>query len=864
MKNQNIVRSNKTISLRTRYAVLTATALMSIAVAPAMGATRNAAAVTLEIPAQPLSDALNAFAQQSGLQILFHAEAGQELTAPALTGMFTPVAALQRLLENTALEYEFVDERTVAIRPIDSKERVSGAASTDGEASSGSRFANNDVLKHLLFAQSDSSSSSSGYSANEGSAEEKSVRDMSKEPEGLEEIIVSAQKRIQRAQDVPTSLTALSADRLQDQGASQLSDYVKQIPGLRLVGATGPGQGKPVIRGVSAGVDRISLVGIYLDDVPFSPSSLIPGTAGMAFDPDLADIDRIEVLKGPQSTLYGASALGGLIKYVTKRPDLSGFDSRVRVEGTAVEGAQSGYGVRGSMNIPIAEELVGLRVSGFYRDSPGYIDNLAGGDNVNSSRVKGARFSLLTRFNENIENTFSGFLQDIHTVGRFTVAADPVTYRPTVGRFAYSSVFPEIDDFKYRSLSNTTAITLPFATLTNIASYSKFAFEALDEITFGLSGYSRNNTTSNRYSDELRLASLPGRFEWLAGAYYTREKDRQLFIFRGTNPDGSPLPSTDPLFNLYTFPASDSFVEKAVFGNVTYHFTDQVEATIGARYSANDQDYGVTTSGLFGANTYGFPTEDSATNYLGTLTYKPNDDLTLYVRAASAYRPGGPNVLTDEQRALDIPESFSSDSLWNYEAGVKGSLWESRISYSLAAYHMDWTDIQIQVITGGFVNIINTGEATVDGLEASLSFIPVEGLDIGLNAAYNDAKLGEDLARINAVKGDPLPYSPEVALSALADYRFKVAEGVTMSAGFTYAHSSKFNTGYRSNGGALVLPSYGVLDVRTGIDWSRYSLVLRADNVTNKYAVSDASFGTPFQVTPIRPRTYALSLEVRL
>jgi iron complex outermembrane recepter protein len=696
----------------------------------------------------------------------------------------------------------------------------------------------------------------------------------------LEEVIVTAQKRVQREQDVPTSMAVLSAAKLESQGMMQLADYSRQIPGLRVIGAAGPGQGRPVLRGLSTGTDRNALVGLYLDDVPFAPSSARSLLPNFVFDPALADVERIEVLKGPQSTLYGAHALTGLIKYVTKAPDLNRFDGSIRLDGSQIEGADSGYSGRVSANIPVVEGRAGLRVSGFYREDPGYVDDTFRGiDDANSGTVKGGRLSLLVRFSDELDTTISGMIQDIDIDSAYNVLINPTTLKPVQSDLGYSSPIKQPVSVKYQSLADTTNWDMSFATLTNIISYAEFSARyVIDVSAFGGAPATAgmvDPAKSRRISDELRLTSTPGHLEWMLGAFYTDETAKNRTNYRGTDANGVILPSSSPFFEVYTFASDATFEERAIFGNLTYHFTDRFEASLGARYNENEQDYDVTTRGALSVpnpNSAGFPTDDSANNYLATISYKPSEQLTLYARAANAYRPGGANVLNATQIAAGAPTSYTADTLWNYEVGVKGTAWGNALTYAAAIYHVDWKDTQISARIGGFSVVGNVGKAKSDGAEVSLNLAPGNGLNLNLSGAYSDAKIDANAPLLGAFKGDPLPYSPKLSLSTAIDYRHETSTSLVPHVGLAYSYYSKQNTAFQSTTSlgrpiAFELPSYGSLDIRGGIDWAQYSLVARIDNVTDEFALTNVAVlsdrGLPTAGTVLKPRTYGLSFEAR-
>jgi iron complex outermembrane receptor protein len=845
----------------------------------------------LNIPKQPLDTALKDFAHQTGLQVARMSDAvdGSAIVGP-IRGDLSAEEALKSLLGPRGLTYKLVNERTIAIVNPGAEPTSSSALSKSAEKEGAHSSGNVEDSKpgdRLQLAQTPQGSPTSTPSVDASSRERRGGEDSSSKQAKLEEIVVTAEKRTERAQDVPASIAVLSASQLEDQGAVQLSDYAKQVPGLTLIGDSGAGRGVAVLRGVSAGSGSSPLVGVYLDDVPMTPSSPNSNVTnyGGTFDPDLADIERIEVLEGPQSTLYGASAMGGVVKFVTKQPDLNDFAGSVRIDGSQVDGGGAGYGMRGSANVPIVADTIGLRASAFYRDDPGFVDSdFTGAKNINHDSVKGARLSLRVRFTEDLESTLSALVQNIDRSGPNLVYLNPATLRPALGSLAYSSPIAQPNTVETRSVSDTTTLNMHFATLTNIASYANVVGHVVVDNSSdgsylgappGVFVYNAGDLESQRFSDEIRLASFPGQFEWLLGGFYTDERDPDDVYIRGTDSVGMTLPSSSPYYNVYTYINTSIFKERAIFGDLTYHLTNQIEGTVGMRYSSNDQSFSYVESGspLFTASPPCAPcagsSSDSAKTYLITITYKPTSEMSAYVRAASAYRPGGPNLVNGLQIAQGAPPTFGPDKLWNYEAGLKGAMWNQRITYTADVYHMDWTNIQLNVTDQlGATFLANASSAKSDGVEASIQFAPVDGLTVRLSGAYTDAKLTSDVpAPTNAAKGTPLPFAPKTAAAAVLDYRWTVFNTITPRAGLTYTYHGSEHTAFTTTGAGYVLPSYETLDLRGGFDWSRYSLIGRVDNVTNKYALSDAeptfAFGSPLGGIVIKPRTFGISLQAR-
>lgn len=845
---------------------------------------------SFNIPPQPLADALNSFSRQTHLRLAFYSDLGRGLISHRIAGNYTPEVALRLLLANTGLRFKYLDPDSVAIlpnepeasSPVNTSEIVTRLASDTGavEAPSSGPATAITVLGTDRSGLKQPDPSQTDKDRERNAENERDLNSNRHQIANLGEIVVTAQKREERLQDVPSSIEVLSGAKLQEQGAEQLSDYVKQVPGLNIIGAAGPGQGEIVMRGISTGVDTSSLVGLYLDDVPFTPSSNRAFTTGLSFDPDLGDIKRIEVLEGPQSTLYGASAMGGLVKFVTEQPEFDNFAGTFRVQGSQVDGGGTGYGVRGSVNVPVVPDTIGIRASAFYRKDPGYVDNAYYGQKgVNSARVKGSRISLRVKFSDALETTLSGFLQNIDSDGQNLVYLNPTTLKPTLAGLSYSSTINQPNTLVYRSLSDTTTFVAPFATLTNIASYAHIVNDNyidlgaytgfIPEFASAPAGTGisyEQNSHSTRYTDELRLTSTAGKFEWLLGGFYTTEKDVVPNNGRGADSTGRILPPSSPYYNVYTYLNTAYFRETAAFGDLTYHMTDQLEGTVGARYSRNNQTFTLVTDGLLGVINQHSVSSDSAVTYLATVTYKPQPYLTVYARAASAYRPGGGNGLNSIELAAGVPQSFGPDKLWNYEAGIKGSVWENRVKFSADVFHMHWIDVQLSENVQGFIAIVNGASAKSDGAEASVEIVPFKRLTLSLKAAYTNAKITANVPSIGAHDGDPLPYSAKVSGAAVMDYRFADLNGISPRAGLTYSYHGSQNTGY-SDGVSYTLPSFDSLDLRAGFDWSNYSLIARVDNVTNKFGVTSAlptyAPGFPFGGTVVRPRTFGLSLEGR-
>ncbi|MFC4311968.1 TonB-dependent receptor [Steroidobacter flavus] len=708
------------------------------------------------------------------------------------------------------------------------------------------------------------------------------------DPTGLEEVLVTASKREERSIDVPAAMDTLSGSTLEMLGASGFKDFADLVPGLDQRSNGAPGAGTVMIRGLNSGPQQTTnTVGFYLDDVPFTASGALSVGSVITPDPDLADIESVEVLKGPQGTLYGASSLGGLIRILSRRPDLAKSGGAASMTGSAVDGGGTGYGMRASLNVPLSQDRIGLRLSGFYRQDPGFVSNVGtGSEDVNEATVYGGRLSLLSAVSEDVQLLFTGFYQKIEADGFSYQDNVTDTLQPAFGPRKFSNYFDPTYEAEYQALSATLDWNLGPGVLTSTLAYGQYETRLLADYTqiygstfasvlpvgTGLKGdpspQMEKGTVEIRYASE-RI----GAFAFLAGLFYTDE--RNTYPVAMTAEDrvtGATLP--EPFGNLLSTITRSDYTERAAFANITYYFTDGVDLTLGARYAKNDQDVAATRSGLLVDSlvpTSRFEFDDDATTYLATLRWRVTPVLSTFVRAASGYRPGGPqtNSLFPDARP------FEADTVWNYEVGVKGSLPDRRVGFSASVYHIVWDDIQLNTLRGGFVFQGNGGKGEVNGLELEARAVPIDNLTVAMSFGYNDTEVvsidAESSASLGAAAGDPFPLSPEWGGALMLDYRVPLAANWTATAGasakYTGERPSSFSNAELNP--SVRLPDYTTLDLRTGLEHGPWRFALRVDNVTNEDGL--ASFSTdkifagqlvPSSAILIQPRSYALTLSV--
>jgi iron complex outermembrane recepter protein len=707
------------------------------------------------------------------------------------------------------------------------------------------------------------------------------------EKSALEEIVVTASKRTERLLDVPAAVNVLGSDMIENLGLVGFDDYMGLVPGLSVRSAGAPGYGTVIIRGLNSGPQQTtSTSGFYLDDVPFTASGSLSLGSFVIPDVDLADIQSVEVLKGPQGTLYGASSLGGLVRIQTKRPDLSGFSGSASLTGTTIDDGSDGYGVRASVNLPLMQDRLALRLSGFHRQDPGFTTNVGTGSrDVNEATVSGGRLALLTQFNDDVDLLLTAFYQDTEADGFAFQDNRTDTLTPLYGQREHSSYFDPTYDATLEAYAATLNWKLTSGTLTATLAQNKYETIATADYTdnygplFGLPAVwgikADPGPESDKLSVEVRYASARmGRIEFLAGVFYTDEDNLYpISLYGEDKATGQRLPL--PFGNIVTSVTDSTYEETAIFGNLTWYFTDSVDLTVGARYAENEQDADITRSGLlsgsFVPKTDSFTFDDDATTYLATLRWRVSDTFSTFLRAASGYRPGGPQTNIN----IPDPQPYSSDTVWNYEAGLKASLLDNRLSLSASIYQIDWEDMQLNSLNGGFLLTGNAGEGQVQGLELELAYRPLDGLDLGLSLGYTDTEVTDIdpavSAYLGAVEGDPLPLTPEYSAAATVDYRMPLSSGLSAAFGGTVMYQGEKPSSFSAAvlNPNIDIPSYTTMDLRAALDWGRYRLQLRAENVTNEEGITSAATNkvvpgqlVPTQATLIRPRSYVVSLSV--
>jgi outer membrane receptor protein involved in Fe transport len=692
-------------------------------------------------------------------------------------------------------------------------------------------------------------------------------------------ILVTAQKREEDLQDVPASISVLGADDLVQTGATQITDFAAYVPGLHGENRGTPGGTRVALRGISP-LGANATVGVYIDDAPIG--SVTPYTESGDFTLDLMpyDLARIEVLRGPQGTLYGASTIGGLLKYVTVAPDLDEFSGRVGGELFTINHAGGlGYAAQGMVNLPLVTDRLAITASLAHRSTPGWIDNAqTGATDQNGYDQTGGRFSLLWRPVDALSVRLNAIYQKLDQDSIGTTAQD-LTGTPVGNGRANFNYIPESFRSRFQYYAATVDYDFGAATLSSTTTYSDterreridssrifgilFPLLTGGAIAPGVTPFD-NNITLEKWTEEVRLTSASGgRFEWLAGFFYTHEDalNEQLVFARDVNL--APIPALDPLA-VVEIPST--YEEYALFGNATWRVTDRFWLTGGLRWAHNDQTFRQTSSGAIVP-----PADRPGDSSEGVWTwsvspqYHFTDDTMVYARVATGYRPGGPNVVVP-----GLPATVAADRLTNYELGLKTRLANPALTLDVALFRMDWKDIQVPIQSGGIGGLGNGGTARSQGIEAALLLEPAPGLTLGVNGAYTDSQLTEDAPGVGGLDGDRLPNIPKFSGALTADYSFRIGANARARIGGGLRHVGRRFSAVESNPFAVGVSSYTALDLNASVELNdRFTIRAYARNVTDeggpysRTLVADG-LNQPGYITavPLQPRTIGLAVDV--
>ena len=670
----------------------------------------------------------------------------------------------------------------------------------------------------------------------------------------LSEIVVTATKRSERLIDVPLSIQVLTSQDLAKQGADVMSDYARSLAAVTFTDR-GPGQTQIAIRGISGGVDLDvgpeSTVGVYIDEVPISE--------GMA-QPDLriVDIERVELIRGPQGTLYGSGSMGGTLRIITPKPDLENFSATVRTTVSSTQGGGINYGADGTVNLPFSTDRAALRLSGYYRNLDGFIDDVGTmRNNENTEQTTGGRAQLRVKLTDE-------WVADASVIAQRSRYGSLNGYDPLLGDLKIDLTFAEPYDDDLTVGNVTVARTGSWSNFVSSTSYvdRERTYVRDASAIIGLPTLANYGYGTRVWTQEFRITSPDdaSKLHWVAGLFYSsmRQSFDEDIVIPGLGP--SPGFPDDVVF---IGNAETTIKQSAIFANATYEFAPNWSFEAGLRVAHPSLD----------SNRVNYNPAPDVTNASRSstqvlpktnLSYKLTETSTIYVQAAKGYRIGGGNIPVPPNPPLpDAPTTFSPDTLWNYEIGAKSEFLDGRAFVSAAVFYIDWKGVPVQVNRAdGYSWFANAGNATSKGAELQASYLPLRNLKLEMTAAYLDATLNEVSAGVVATPGERLPAVPRWSGSGTAELTLPWSNRISQFLRL----AEQYVGGSQTDFGAVGLPmgNYWLTNFRTGLSVNAWDAELFVTNLTNRRAVLYVNqFGGDPRYEINRPRTVGVSLRYK-
>ena len=714
----------------------------------------------------------------------------------------------------------------------------------------------------------------------------------------LEEIVVTAQRRAESLKDVPISISAFTSATLQANMIDDLTEYFNKSPNVSYMEGGSRSERSISIRGVSDIGGLTSSFAVYVDEfnIANGPVTANDNNTNGSLNPQLQDIERIEVLRGPQGTFFGRNAAGGAINIITKKPTPEFY-----AEASAGYGSFDTWDLGGVVNGAVVKDKLLMRASAFRSESDGYVENAdpAGGRSnteFSNFRVAGRLFAseqltvdvtaTFTEEEQGLDASVSSGVLDPSSAGLIGALGltDPIldglsTYPDNITRVSHSTPLTQKNDFFVAT--GRVEYVADLLTVTGVTGYLDAGHESISDIELTSFDYINQEAAidSRSFSQELRIQSNDaGNFDWIIGGLYGKDELTQDFLVSA---------GADGLFGLPNgFGLTDGLITTettsyAAFGQLTWHATDRLSLTAGARYSRDKIErtedrisFGTTLPTAAGDKSFSdFSQKISA-------TYKLNDDATLYATASKGYKAGG---LQTNVESLSFPvTSFDEETLWNYEGGIKADLLDDRLSLSASVFYMDWSDLQVRSsltltdpVTGlptFLLATTNAAGASSKGVEFEFRARPATNWDVGggvgyLNAQFDSFENAVIFGQTYNLSGASLPRAPEWTANGYAQFSFPMGNELQGFARGEISYRSEtipiFDAVVRE-GFPWRTPSFKVWNLRAGMSGDRYRISVYVENVLDEqyFTGIDPTFGfSGIQLHPSR-RTYGVRFIV--
>ncbi len=799
--------ANTSVRFRTRL-------LLALALAFAPVSLRAADALVFDLPAQPLAQALRGFAAQADVSIgLSGADTGSKVSRE-VRGALSPADALARLLEGSGLSFDMVDAATFRIFATPAAAPSQRAAALPAE----------------------------------------------EPPPRVEVIVVTAPKRLTPLQIVPFSLVAVTHAPLRHYGVRSADDIPAVVAGLSATNQ-GPGRNKFFIRGLSDGAfsgNAQSSVATYIDEQRTSFNGPDPNLR-------LVDIDRVEVVRGPQGALYGAGPISGLVRIVTAAPQLD----TLLAEAEAYSGAGPDIGLSGGasamINAPLVQERAALRVVAYGDHAGGFVSDMRlGKTKANQANTAGMRVQSRVILSDDWSVHTGVTAQWIHAKDtQYFDRSQPRFRRGNYVREPYTNDFLSTNlaaegDLGWASLLSTTAWSRQDVATRFDAS---LAVPLLLRAPVAPAAFDEPSTYYTLDHETRLVSAYGGDFDWLAGAFASRSVRHVT----------TRIAFTQPAETFYFKTRRDTGYELALFGEATYRLDSAWEVTTGLRFYRGLIDVTGENSELDDGPPKAVG-QSTGTGFTpkASLSYRLDGDNLLYAQVGQGFRLGGVNV--NNRVSPGVPQrnarltvtNFNSDRLWNFELGSKSELLDGTLRLNAAAYYAIWEHIQADLTRStGLAFTANLGSVRNTGFDMDLTYVPVRGLEILANISLSNPVLREDQMLAPGTTSR-LPQVPKFAGLVAARYQRPVTAETTIYGSGRLEFTGRTNLGQGMGRGIISKP-YAVLDAEAGVRRGAWDLSLYVDNLFDCSANTFA-FGNPFnfgqlgQATPPRPRTIGLRL----
>ena len=671
------------------------------------------------------------------------------------------------------------------------------------------------------------------------------------------DIIVTAQRYKQRLQDVPLSVSAVSGDELAARGTTDLKDLQYSVPGFSTY-ETGAGRQTIQLRGISTTIGA-STVGAYFDETPLSLDSTTDG-----FNVRMIDLERVEVLRGPQATLYGQGSMGGTIRYIPAAPRLDAASGSFDGEYSTTRYGASNYKAVGVFNLPLTTDVAAIRLVAGYERIGGFIDNIATGENnINSADIYTVRGSFLLQPDDRFSLSLIGLYQNTKQANQDSgtnhqtsaLVPSPLRDRYTLvqGKISYDLDFAELStSASWIDRRNLTQFDLSASFVPLLVEGFGFPVGFVDQVGIVAT------TDYEIFNGEVRLASQSdGPFGWQVGAAYNTLNIHQ---YGGTFTAPGTLP--------FAIIASNEVRKNqsyTVYGEANYAFTPQLKAIVGLRYFRESKKLnGISTNFGFSSPNVGDASFETI-NPRFNLSYEFTPDSMIYANAAKGFRSGGFNQISAGGGQIDVPPTYEPDKIWTYELGTKHQLFGNRLILDASVYRSEWSDVQSNNFAPGGVSTIinNSGHVSGWGVDLSATARPVQ--DLTLTATYGWNNLKFDEATADKAVGDPVDAAVRNSWSASLDYRPPLSDTVTGIFRVDYQHAGKGQFTLRNQPVQIIeRPQRDLVNLRVGAGVGPVEVALFANNLFDEDAPSIIG---PFSLFPDdveqRPRVIGVSASAR-